>query len=61
MATMPRQDLPPKEGFTELRYRRHLPKRGFSGFTLLTGLGAMMLYGFVKVAEGKREKRYDCR
>lgn len=53
------QDLPPAEGFPEIKYRRYLPKRGPSGLVLLAGVTAISAFGFYRVFQGILERRYD--
>ncbi|KAI7870955.1 GRIM-19 [Spinellus fusiger] len=57
MASQGVQDSPPAEGFSEVRYRRYLPKRGPSGLALFAGITAVCTYGFYKLAQGNLEKR----
>jgi NADH dehydrogenase (ubiquinone) 1 alpha subcomplex subunit 13 len=52
------QDLPPAEGFPEVKYRRYLPKRGPSGLVILAGVTALSAFGFYKVFQGNLERRY---
>ncbi|CEP15976.1 hypothetical protein [Parasitella parasitica] len=51
------QDLPPAEGFPEIKYRRYLPKRGPSGMVILAGVTAICGFGFYKVFQGNLERR----
>lgn len=51
------QDLPPAEGFSEVKYRRYLPKRGPSGLVILAGVTAISAFGFYKVFQGNLERR----
>ncbi|KAI8077954.1 GRIM-19 [Gilbertella persicaria] len=51
------QDLPPAQGFPEVRYRRYLPKRGPSGLVTLLGLTAISAFGFYRVGQGNLERR----
>lgn len=56
---MAHQDLPPAEGFPEVKYRRYLPKRGPSGLVILAGITALSTFGFYRVSQGNLERRYD--
>lgn len=50
MAEVPyRQDLPPREGYPEIKYARNLPKRGPSGLQLMLGGIATMAFGFYMI------------
>lgn len=49
------QDLPPPKGFAPITYKRNVPNKGPPGIVLFAGIGMLMMYGFVKVAQGKRE------
>ncbi|OZJ04315.1 hypothetical protein BZG36_03172 [Bifiguratus adelaidae] len=51
------QDLPPAGGFSEVRYRRNIPRRGPSGLVIFTGMAAICAFGFWRVAEGNLERR----
>ncbi|KAI9497835.1 GRIM-19 [Zychaea mexicana] len=51
------QDLPPSGGYSEVRYRRYLPKRGPSGLVVVGGVAAVMAFGFYRVAQGNLERR----
>ncbi|KAI9025031.1 GRIM-19 [Phycomyces nitens] len=51
------QDLPPAEGYSEVRYRRYLPKRGPSGLVILASIAAVSTFGFYKLAVGNLERR----
>ncbi|KAG2232455.1 GRIM-19 [Thamnidium elegans] len=54
---MAHQDLPPAEGFPEVKYRRYLPKRGPSGLVILAGITALSTFGFYRVSQGNLERR----
>lgn len=41
------QDLPPKEGFTPLSYKRNLPSKGFSGAIILSVITGVVLGGIL--------------
>ncbi|WFD34436.1 hypothetical protein MCUN1_001277 [Malassezia cuniculi] len=51
------RDLPPKGGYAPIRYKRNLPAKGPSGFTLLAGIVAMSAFGFYRVGQHNSEKR----
>ncbi|KAI8640232.1 GRIM-19 [Parasitella parasitica] len=51
------QDLPPAEGFPEVKYRRYLPKRGPSGMVILAGVTAFCGFGFYRVFQRNVERR----
>ncbi|ORX55640.1 GRIM-19 protein [Hesseltinella vesiculosa] len=51
------QDLPPAQGYPEVKYRRYLPKRGPSGLVILAGITAVSALGFYRFGQGKLEKR----
>ncbi|KAI9468915.1 MAG: GRIM-19 [Benjaminiella poitrasii] len=51
------QDMPPPQGFSEVKYRRYLPKRGPSGLVILAGITAISAFGFYRVAQGNLERR----
>ncbi|KAI8888903.1 GRIM-19 [Backusella circina FSU 941] len=51
------QDLPPAGGFSEVKYRRYLPKRGPSGLVIVAGVTAISAFGFYKVYQGNLERR----
>lgn len=52
------QDLPPAEGYREIKYRRYLPQRGPSGLVILAGVTAISAFGFYRVSQGNLERRY---
>ncbi len=51
------QELPPKEGFSSVLYKRHLPKRGPPGWVLLAGVAFVMAVGTELRARGIRLRR----
>ncbi|KAJ1898015.1 hypothetical protein LPJ66_003016 [Kickxella alabastrina] len=53
----PSQDMPPKGGFSSIRYERRLPKRGPSGVGMFAIAGAIMGYGWYKLYQGLDERR----
>ncbi|KAJ1896229.1 hypothetical protein GGI01_002716 [Coemansia sp. RSA 376] len=56
-ATVPGQDMPPKGGFSSIRYERRLPKRGPSGVAMFAICGAVMGYGWYRLYLGLDERR----
>jgi NADH dehydrogenase (ubiquinone) 1 alpha subcomplex subunit 13 len=57
----PTQDLPPKGGFDTIRFQRNMPKRGPTGFVFLTGLTALMGYGWYWNVQTIKERKYVCK
>jgi len=57
MATPGVQDLPPVGGFPEIRYRRHVPRKGPSGLVIVSALTLVCGLGFYRVAQGNLERR----
>lgn len=53
----PTQDMPPSGGYSQVRYRRYLPKRGPSGAVIIAGVTAFCTFGFYRVAQGNLERR----
>lgn len=53
----PTQDMPPSGGYSQVRYRRYLPKRGPSGAVIIAGVAAFCTFGFYRVAQGNLERR----
>ncbi len=52
-----RQDLPPKEGYQAVQYRRNLPSKGPRAGVWLVAMGVVCAFGLYKVGQGNREKR----
>ncbi|KAJ9144706.1 hypothetical protein NKR23_g5786 [Pleurostoma richardsiae] len=50
------QDMPPAGGYEPVQYKRNLPTRGFRPATVLLGIGAIMAFGWYKLAKGIREQ-----
>lgn len=50
------QDLPPSQGFKPIQYKRNLPKRGPSGFTIFAGLTLICSAGFYQVIQGRKQR-----
>ncbi|XP_068127374.1 NADH dehydrogenase [ubiquinone] 1 alpha subcomplex subunit 13 [Hyperolius riggenbachi] len=56
-ASKVKQDMPPPGGYGPIDYKRNLPRRGFSGYTLFAlGIGTMA-YGFWSLCWWNRERR----
>ncbi|XP_048354545.1 NADH dehydrogenase [ubiquinone] 1 alpha subcomplex subunit 13 [Sphaerodactylus townsendi] len=52
-----KQDMPPPGGYGPIDYKRHLPRRGLSGYSLFAiGIGTMM-YGYYKMIRWNRERK----
>ncbi|KAI7905749.1 GRIM-19 [Cokeromyces recurvatus] len=51
------QEVPPPQGFSEVKYRRYLPKRGPSGLVLLASIAAISAFGFYRVGQNNLERR----
>ncbi|KAJ8274068.1 hypothetical protein COCON_G00086930 [Conger conger] len=52
-----KQDMPPPGGYGPIDYKRNLPKRGFSGYTMFgIGIGVMVL-GYWRLFKWNRERR----
>ncbi|XP_033056293.1 NADH dehydrogenase [ubiquinone] 1 alpha subcomplex subunit 13 isoform X2 [Trachypithecus francoisi] len=52
-----RQDMPPPGGYGPIDYKRNLPRRGLSGYSLLAlGIGTL-LYGQWSMMKWNRERR----
>ncbi|KAM4053357.1 NADH dehydrogenase [ubiquinone] 1 alpha subcomplex subunit 13 [Anomaloglossus baeobatrachus] len=56
-ASKVKQDMPPPGGYGPVDYKRNLPRRGFSGYTMFAvGIGAM-LFGYWRIGTWNRERR----
>uniref|UniRef100_A0A2K6SBY5 NADH dehydrogenase [ubiquinone] 1 alpha subcomplex subunit 13 n=1 Tax=Saimiri boliviensis boliviensis TaxID=39432 RepID=A0A2K6SBY5_SAIBB len=56
-ASKVKQDMPPVGGYGPIDYKRNLPRRGLSGYSMLAlGLGTL-LYGYWKIIKWNRERR----
>ncbi|CAJ0940475.1 unnamed protein product [Ranitomeya imitator] len=56
-ASKVKQDMPPPGGYGPVDYKRNLPRRGFSGYTMFAvGIGAM-LFGYWRIGMWNRERR----
>ncbi|XP_063063192.1 NADH dehydrogenase [ubiquinone] 1 alpha subcomplex subunit 13 [Engraulis encrasicolus] len=52
-----KQDMPPPGGYGPIQYKRNLPVRGFSGYTMF-GIGiGIMIFGYWRIATWNRERR----
>ncbi|XP_019393857.1 PREDICTED: NADH dehydrogenase [ubiquinone] 1 alpha subcomplex subunit 13 isoform X2 [Crocodylus porosus] len=52
-----KQDVAPKGGYGPIDYKRHLPRRGLSGYSLFAlGIGSMV-YGYYTLFKWNRERR----
>ncbi|TFK06376.1 retinal-specific ATP-binding cassette transporter [Platysternon megacephalum] len=52
-----KQDMPPPGGYGPIDYKRHLPRRGLSGYSLFAiGIGSMLM-GYYKLVKWNRERR----
>ncbi|KAJ8366634.1 hypothetical protein AAFF_G00348330 [Aldrovandia affinis] len=56
-ASKVKQDMPPPGGYGPIDYKRNLPKRGFSGYSMFgIGIGVMLL-GYWRLFKWNRERR----
>ncbi|XP_056374192.1 NADH dehydrogenase [ubiquinone] 1 alpha subcomplex subunit 13 [Hyla sarda] len=56
-ASKVKQDMPPPGGYGPVDYKRNLPRRGFSGYTMFAiGIGAL-LFGYWRIGTWNRERR----
>ncbi|KAM9328885.1 NADH dehydrogenase [ubiquinone] 1 alpha subcomplex subunit 13 [Gastrophryne carolinensis] len=56
-ASKVKQDMPPPGGYGPVDYKRNLPRRGFSGYTMFAiGIG-VMIYGYWSIGKWNRERR----
>ncbi|XP_032127132.1 NADH dehydrogenase [ubiquinone] 1 alpha subcomplex subunit 13 [Sapajus apella] len=56
-ASKVKQDMPPVGGYGPIDYKRNLPRRGLSGYSMLAlGIGTL-LYGYWKIVTWNRERR----
>lgn len=52
-----KQDMPPPGGYAPIDYKRNLPKRGLTGYSMF-GIGiGMMLFGYWRIFKWNRERR----
>ncbi|XP_078710997.1 NADH dehydrogenase [ubiquinone] 1 alpha subcomplex subunit 13 isoform X2 [Lampetra fluviatilis] len=55
-ASKVKQDMPPPGGYGPVDYKRNLPKRGLSGYSMFAiGIG-LMLYGQYRIFKWNRER-----
>ncbi|KAK1790827.1 hypothetical protein P4O66_014679 [Electrophorus voltai] len=56
-ASKVKQDMPPPGGYGPIDYKRNLPKRGLSGYSMF-GIGiGVMVFGYWKIIKWNRERR----
>ncbi|XP_056302835.1 NADH dehydrogenase [ubiquinone] 1 alpha subcomplex subunit 13 [Danio aesculapii] len=56
-ASKVKQDMPPPGGYGPVDYRRNLPRRGLSGYSMFAvGIGVMM-FGYWRLCRWNRERR----
>ncbi|XP_072260698.1 NADH dehydrogenase [ubiquinone] 1 alpha subcomplex subunit 13 [Pyxicephalus adspersus] len=59
-ASKVKQDMPPSGGYGPVDYKRNLPRRGFSGYSMFAiGIGTLV-FGFWNIAWWNRERRRLC-
>ncbi|XP_033838022.1 NADH dehydrogenase [ubiquinone] 1 alpha subcomplex subunit 13 [Periophthalmus magnuspinnatus] len=52
-----KQDMPPPGGYAPFDYKRNLPKRGLSGYSMF-GIGiGIMIFGYWRLFKWNRERR----
>ncbi|XP_073348158.1 NADH dehydrogenase [ubiquinone] 1 alpha subcomplex subunit 13 [Pagrus major] len=52
-----KQDMPPPGGYASFDYKRNLPKRGLSGYSMF-GIGiGIMIFGYWRLFKWNRERR----
>lgn len=51
------QDLPPKQGYPEIKIRRNLPIKPISAAVVGFGITLTMIYGLFKVGDIWRERK----
>ncbi|XP_053869610.1 NADH dehydrogenase [ubiquinone] 1 alpha subcomplex subunit 13 [Malaclemys terrapin pileata] len=57
VAVKVKQDMPPPGGYGPIDYKRHLPRRGLSGYSLFAiGIGSLLL-GYYNLVKWNRERR----
>ncbi|KAH1174812.1 NADH dehydrogenase [ubiquinone] 1 alpha subcomplex subunit 13 [Mauremys mutica] len=52
-----KQDLPPSGGYGPIDYKRNLPRRGLSGYSLFSIGIASLLLGYYNLVKWNRERR----
>ncbi|KAG8454896.1 hypothetical protein GDO86_001212 [Hymenochirus boettgeri] len=56
-ASKVKQDMPPPGGYGPVDYKRNLPRRGLSGYSMFAlGIG-VMAFGYWKIFKWNRERR----
>ncbi|XP_012596880.1 NADH dehydrogenase [ubiquinone] 1 alpha subcomplex subunit 13 [Microcebus murinus] len=56
-ASKVKQDMPPPGGYGPIDYKRNLPRRGLSGYSMLAiGIGTL-LFGYWSITKWNRERR----
>ncbi|XP_055474765.1 NADH dehydrogenase [ubiquinone] 1 alpha subcomplex subunit 13 [Psammomys obesus] len=56
-ATKVKQDMPPRGGYGPIDYKRNLPRRGMSGYSMFAiGIGTL-LFGSWRIMKWNRERR----
>ncbi|XP_042527140.1 NADH dehydrogenase [ubiquinone] 1 alpha subcomplex subunit 13 [Dipodomys spectabilis] len=56
-ASKVKQDMPPRGGYGPIDYKRNLPQRGLSGYSMLAlGVGALLV-GYWGITRWNRERR----
>uniref|UniRef100_A0A8C8YMT1 NADH dehydrogenase [ubiquinone] 1 alpha subcomplex subunit 13 n=1 Tax=Prolemur simus TaxID=1328070 RepID=A0A8C8YMT1_PROSS len=56
-ASKVKQDMPPPGGYGPIDYKRNLPRRGLSGYSMLAiGIGTL-LFGYWSIIKWNRERR----
>ncbi|KAL1773343.1 yjeF N-terminal domain-containing protein 3 [Sigmodon hispidus] len=56
-ATKVKQDMPPPGGYGPIDYKRNLPRRGLSGYSMFAlGIGAL-IFGYWRMMKWNRERR----
>ncbi|XP_066491624.1 NADH dehydrogenase [ubiquinone] 1 alpha subcomplex subunit 13 [Tiliqua scincoides] len=57
MAAKVKQDMPPPGGYGPIDYKRHLPRRGLSGYSMFAiGIGTL-IFGYYSIVKWNRERR----
>ncbi|XP_073407426.1 NADH dehydrogenase [ubiquinone] 1 alpha subcomplex subunit 13 [Dendrobates tinctorius] len=56
-ASKVKQDMPPPGGYGPVDYKRNLPRRGFSGYTMFAAGIGVMLFGYWRIGMWNRERR----
>uniref|UniRef100_F6V5R2 NADH dehydrogenase [ubiquinone] 1 alpha subcomplex subunit 13 n=1 Tax=Xenopus tropicalis TaxID=8364 RepID=F6V5R2_XENTR len=56
-ASKVKQDLPPPGGYGPVDYKRNLPRRGLSGYSMFALGAGVMLFGYWSIFRWNRERR----